>query len=131
MSSKLIPDVFIGKPLDQAGFPGLYNGYVDIRDVARLVVFGVEHPQKANNERFLAASFYSPPQAVADILREEFPDRAEIIEKGTPGEGYQPDYSFRGIVYDGSKAVRVTGQEYIPWRQTVLDTIEKLRPVLV
>jgi hypothetical protein len=100
--------------------------------VARLVVFGVAHPEKANNERFIASSVYAPAQAVADILREEFPERAEIIEKGTPGEGYFPDYRYPPkLVWDGTKAFRVTGQDYIPWRQTVLDTVEKLKPVLV
>ncbi|KAJ4302531.1 hypothetical protein N0V88_002680 [Collariella sp. IMI 366227] len=132
MTTRIISDVFMGKLLAQAGSPSVYSGFVDIRDVARLVVFGVEHPEKADNERFLAAGHYSPPQAVADILREEFPERAEIIEKGTPGEGYSSDYRFpKKMVYDGTKAVRVTGQEYIPWRQTVLDTIEKLKPVLL
>ncbi|KAK4035216.1 hypothetical protein C8A01DRAFT_18094 [Parachaetomium inaequale] len=132
MSNRLIPDVFAGKPLDQAGIPGAYNGYVDIRDVARLVVFGVEHPEKANKERFIAASYYAPAQAVADILREEFPERAEIIEKGTPGEGYFSDYRYLPkMVYDGTKAVRATGQDYIPWRQTVLDTVEKVKAVFV
>ncbi|KAK3291135.1 uncharacterized protein B0H64DRAFT_450602 [Chaetomium fimeti] len=131
MSNRLIPDVFTGNALAQAGFPGS-DSYVDIRDVARLVVFAVEHGDKTNNERFLAAAYYSPAQAVADILRKEFPERAGTIEQGTPGEGYAPDYRFpKQVVFDGTKAVRVTGQDYIPWRQTVLDTIEKLRPVLV
>lgn len=130
MSNVLIPQVFAGKALEEAGFPGA-DGYVDIRDVARLVVFGVEHGNKTNNERFLAAAHYSPAQAVADILRQEFPERADIIKQGTPGEGYYPDYRFpQKSAFDGSKAVRVTGQDYIPWRQTVLDTVEKLKPIL-
>ncbi|KAH6640155.1 hypothetical protein F5144DRAFT_589698 [Chaetomium tenue] len=131
MSNLLIPQVFTGKALEEAGFPGS-DGYVDIRDVARLVVFGVEHGDEANNQRFLAAAYYSPAQAVADILREEFPERAEIIKQGTPGEGYFPDYRFpQQSVFDGTKAVRATGQDYIPWRQTVLDTVEQLKSILV
>jgi hypothetical protein len=95
-------------------------------------VFGVEHAEKANNERFIAASTYALPQGVADILRKAYPERAGIIEEGKPGEGYLPDHSFprKGIVYDGSKAVRVTGQGYIPWENTVLDTVEKLKAIL-
>ena len=131
-TTRIISSVYSGVPLAQAGIPGAHPGYVDIRDVARLVVFGVEHPEKANNERYIAASAYVLPQGVADILRKEFPERADIIEKGTPGEGYPLDFSFPkdGIAYDGTKAVKVTGQEYIPWEQTVLDTIAKLKPVL-
>jgi hypothetical protein len=124
--------VYSGVPLWKSGIPGAGAGYVDIRDVARLVVFGVAHPEKANNERFIAASTYAPAQGVADILRKAYPERADIIEEGTPGEGYRPDHSFppEGIVYDGSKSVRVTGQAYIPWEKTVLDTVEKLKAIL-
>ncbi|SPQ20734.1 fb83974c-ddb9-48a4-a33d-28eb76c8fc16 [Thermothielavioides terrestris] len=132
MSNQQIPDVYNGKPLDQAGVSAGVDAYVDVRDVARLVVFGVEHADKADGERFLTAAYFSPGQAVADILRDAFPERAGIIQKGNPGQGYEPDYRFpKQLVFDGTKAVRFTGQDYIPWRQTVLDTVEKLKPVLV
>jgi nucleoside-diphosphate-sugar epimerase len=131
-TTRIITDVYSGIPIAKSGIPGRSSGYVDIRDVARLVVFAVEHPEKANNERFIAASAYALPQGVADILRKAYPERASIIEEGTPGEGYLADHSFPrdGHVYDGSKAVRVTGQGYIPWEKTVLDTVEKLKAIL-
>lgn len=132
LTTRIITDVYHGVPLAKSGIPGARPGYVDIRDVARLVVFAVQHPEKANNERFIAASAYALPQGVADILRKAYPERAGIIEEGKPGEGYSPDHSFPrdGLVYDGSKAVRVTGQEYIPWEKTVLDTVEQLKAIL-
>jgi len=131
MTNRIAPNVYRGVPLDKADIQGSYNGYVDIRDVARLVVFGIEHPEKANGERFLAASVYSPAQAVADILRKAYPERASIIQEGTPGVGYLPGYKFlKQAVYDSSKAVHFTGEEFIPWETTVLDTIEKLKPIL-
>ncbi len=131
-TTRIITNVYSGVPLANAGIPGATPGYVDIRDVARLVVFGVEHPDKANNERFIAASTYAVTQGVADILRKAYPERSGIIEEGNPGEGYLPDHSFPkdGLVHDGSKAVKVTGQAYIPWEQTVVDTIEKLKAIL-
>lgn len=127
------PEVYLGKPIDKAGFPGAFHGYVDVRDVARLVVFAIDRPDKANNERFIAASSYAPAQAHADILRKAFPERAAIIDKGTPGEGYTAGtYAFpKNKVYDGTKAVRFTGQDYIPLEQSVLDTIDKLKSILV
>lgn len=127
------PEVYIGKALDKAGFPGFFHSYVDVRDVARLVVFAIDHPDKANNERFIAASSYAPVQAHADILRKAYPERADIIEKGTPGEGYTPGtYAFpKNKVYDGTKAVRFTGQDYIPLERSVVDTIEALKSILV
>ncbi|KAL2195206.1 hypothetical protein P885DRAFT_79648 [Corynascus similis CBS 632.67] len=128
--NRLVPDVYAGAPLEEAGIKGIWSGWVDVRDVARLVIFAVERPNEAGGERFLAAAHYAPAQAVADILREEYPERAKagIIQEGTPGEGYNPDYRFPPkIVYAGSKAVRATGQNYIPWRQTVLDTVESVK----
>ncbi|KAK1753575.1 hypothetical protein QBC47DRAFT_386765 [Echria macrotheca] len=132
ITNRLVPDVYLGRPLAEAGIPGAYNAHVDIRDVARIVVFGVEHPDKADGHRFLASAHLSPPQAVADILREAYPDRKGIIQEGTPGEGYSPDYSFaKKVVFDTSKTVEATGQGFIPWKDTVLDTVEKLKPILV
>lgn len=128
---QLPADVYLGKPLEESGLVGISANYVDVRDVARLVVFGVEHREKANGERFIAASSYGPAQAVADILRKEYPERKGIIEEGTPGEGYEEGYKFRkNLVYDGSKAVRFTGQDWIPYEKTVISTVEKLRPIL-
>jgi len=131
ISNRLIPDVYLGKPFAKSGLPGGFDAYVDIRDVARLVVFGIEHPDKADGERFLAAPYYAPAQAVADLIRKEYPGQKDVVEEGTPGEGYSPDYSFPEVRgYDSSKAVRVTGQQFIPFEQTVVDTVEKLKPIL-
>lgn len=119
---KFVWQVFAGEPLDKVGIPGVFYGYVDVRDVARIFVYAVEHPDKVKGERYIAAAAYAPPQAAADILRRAYPERRNVIQEGTPGKGYQPDYSFSGdVVYDGSKATRVTGQDYIPWETTVLD----------
>ncbi|AEO56629.1 hypothetical protein MYCTH_45943 [Thermothelomyces thermophilus ATCC 42464] len=128
-TNRLIPEVYSGVPLEEAGRKGALVHYVDVRDVARLVVFAVDHPEATNGERYLLAAHHSPAQAVADLLREAYPERAGIIHKGNPGEGYLPDYRFPpdGIVYDGSKAVRLTGQDYIPWPKTVLDTAESVK----
>jgi nucleoside-diphosphate-sugar epimerase len=124
-------DVYLGKPLEESGLPGTAAGYVDVRDVARLVIFGAEHPEKADGQRFITASARSPAQAVADILRKQYPERRDIIKEGTPGEGYAEGYVQKGgVVYDGSKAAKATGQGYIPWEKTVVDTVEKLRPIL-
>lgn len=132
LTTRIITNVYSGIPLSQSGIPGAYPGYVDVRDVARLVLFAVQHPEEANNERFIATSAYVLPQGVADILRRAYPEKADNIEEGKPGEGYPPDHSYPpdGIVYDGSKAIKVTGHGYIPWEKTVLDTVERLKAIL-
>jgi nucleoside-diphosphate-sugar epimerase len=121
-TTSFVWDVFSGKPLDQVGLGPVFYGYVDVRDVARVVVFGVEHSEKTDGERFILSAVYAPPQAAADILRKAYPERRNIIQEGTPGQGYEKDFSFPSSrVYDGSKTVRVTGQNYIPWETTILD----------
>ena len=107
-------------------------GYVDVRDVSRAVVFAMDHPEKTNGERYIAASACGPPQAVADILRKALPERAAVIDKGTPGEGYLPGFGFpaSGNSYDGSKLARTTGQDYIPFDKTVLDTVESFKNIV-
>ncbi|KAK1833421.1 hypothetical protein QBC39DRAFT_346020 [Podospora conica] len=126
------PLLYLGKPIDKVGIPGAFHTYVDVRDVARVVVFAIDHPDKVNNERYIVASAYAPPQAHADILRRAYPERADIIQKGTPGEGYTPGtYAFpKSKVYDGSKARGLTGQDYIPLEKTVIDTVESLKSIL-
>lgn len=105
--------------------------YVDVRDIARLVVFGVDHPETANNERYLLSRGVVFPQAAADILRKALPEHRDRIKLGTPGEGYDPDYAFpAGRVVDGSKAVKATGQDYYSVEQTIIDTAKFLEKFL-
>jgi nucleoside-diphosphate-sugar epimerase len=98
------------------------NSYIDNRDVARLMVFAVEHPEKANGERFIAQAGAPTYQAVADILRKHYPNRK--IDVGTPGEGYNPDYGFAEdapVKVDASKAVKFTGVDWIGFEKSTLD----------
>ncbi|KAK0713688.1 hypothetical protein B0T26DRAFT_742245 [Lasiosphaeria miniovina] len=131
-TSRTIWDVLAGVPLAEAGLAGLFHGFVDVRDVGRMVAFSVAHPEKTDGERFLLASHYGPAQSIADILRRQYPERAAIIHEGTPGEGYfLPGYIYpKGFRQDGTKATRVSGQDYIPWEKTVVDMAEKLKPLL-
>ncbi len=92
---------------------------VDVRDIARLLVFAVEHPEKMDGERYLAASAAGHSQAVADILRKAYPDRRSIIQEGTPGEGYASDHSISAYI-DSSKAVKTTGVPFIGLEESVL-----------
>ncbi|TDZ40080.1 putative uncharacterized oxidoreductase [Colletotrichum spinosum] len=115
--------IMAGQEVSPAG-PG--NGtHVDVRDVARLVIFAAEHRHAADGERFIAGGNgnYANVQAYADVLRREYPERRGVILKGKPGEGYNADYSepaaARGV--DASKAVKATGQDWIPFERMLLD----------
>ncbi len=129
-TNEFIWQILTGHDLATAGL-GMDPSYVDVRDVARLVVFGIEHPDDADGQRYLAASGYFPNQAVADTLRKAYPGRRDIIKEGNPGEGYSPDYSYpKKTVPDSSKAAKVLGQPWIPLHQTVLDAAKSYEALL-
>jgi nucleoside-diphosphate-sugar epimerase len=107
-----------GKEIDSN--PASTRPMVDVRDVARLHVYAIEHGDKANGERYLAVSGFTAAQAIADILNKHYPERKGIIQVGTPGKGYPADYK-SGVPVDSTKAVKATGQDWIPYEKTVLD----------
>lgn len=128
-TTAFIWQVFSGQEIPPPIAPG--SSFVDVRDVARVAVFSVDHPDKANGERFLLASGQFPPQAAADILREAFPERRDIIKVGNPGEGYNPGYAYNeNRVIDGSKAVQVTCKDYYPVEQTIIDAAKSYKKFL-
>ncbi|KAI1617733.1 dihydroflavonol-4-reductase [Exophiala viscosa] len=100
--------------------------YIDVRDVADMHIWCVEHPDQANGQRYLMTNGKAPPQAAADFLREKFPDR-DIVE-GTPGLGYRKDdYWFvegePSLV--ANKAYKALGVErFIRYDKSILDTVE-------
>ncbi len=99
-----------------------------MRDVARLFVFAAESVDKAKGQRYLAVGGIAHPQAVADILNDEFPGRRGVLQRGQPGVGYSKD--FRTNRVDASKAVRDTGVEWIGLRESVVDTAKVLEGYL-
>ncbi|KAF5670572.1 dihydroflavonol 4-reductase [Fusarium heterosporum] len=105
--------------------------YVDVRDVARVAVFSVANPEETDGERFLLTAGIVPPQAAADILRKEYPERQDTIKAGQPGEGYSPDYGFpEDRVLDASKTIKLTGQDFIPVEKSIIDTARSLERFL-
>ncbi|KAM0439996.1 hypothetical protein ACHAPT_001098 [Fusarium lateritium] len=128
-TTAFIWQVFSGQEIPEAISPG--SSFVDVRDIGRVAVFSVDHPDKANGERFLLTAGQFPPQAAADVLRKAFPERQDIIKVGTPGEGYNPGYAFsEDRVIDASKAVRVTGQDFYPVEQSIIDAAKSYEKFL-
>ena len=105
---------------------------VDVRDVATMHLWALEHSQTANGERYLGIAGYGPPQAYADILRKQYPDREDRIPKGVPGYGYEglgAGGEVIGVGYpkgkfqiSGQKARKAMGIEWISMKQSVLET---------
>ena len=126
MSLQPIWNIFSGgdipKPLAGSGTA------CDVRDVARLFVFAADHPDKADGERYNVVSGIAHPQAITDVLREGFPERSAVIQVGQPGVGYPKSLWNNRI--DGSKAVRATGEDYVNFKESIIDTARALTPYL-
>lgn len=103
---------------------------VDVRDVAQLLRYTIEHPTETNGERYIASAAVNHPQAVADILREELKSDTKALSRifeGTPGKGYTKDYQHidgqGGFEVDSSKARKLLeAGEWIPYQKSVIDT---------
>ncbi|KAL1962339.1 hypothetical protein VTN77DRAFT_9752 [Rasamsonia byssochlamydoides] len=123
---KTIWDIFSGTT-NTIPQPVAAGAYVDVRDVAAVCVFAVEHPELVAGKRFPVVAGQGPPQAVADILREHYPERKDIIPEGTKGVGYRrEDWQWAGSTISfSSKLIEETMRiEWIPFDKSVLDTVE-------
>ncbi|KAI1362708.1 NAD dependent epimerase/dehydratase [Xylaria arbuscula] len=128
---------FIWKVFSGQDFPPGPSGYgthVDVRDVARMTEWAASHPEIAGGERYVVGGNgnVGVPQAAADILRQAYPERRGIIKEGTPGAGYQPGYAVepKGVYMDSTKAVKATGQDWIPYDKMVLDAAKSFEVYL-
>ncbi|KAI1308898.1 hypothetical protein F5Y03DRAFT_393265 [Xylaria venustula] len=108
----------------------VYGDTVDVRDVARMLLWSAQNPEKADGERFVCSSAVGGGQAIADILQKYIPSLN--IRRGQPGHGYSPDYKPKASVtgFDSNKAVSVTGGNWIPYEQSVLDLAQFLQRYL-
>ncbi|KAI0907767.1 hypothetical protein F4823DRAFT_601663 [Ustulina deusta] len=122
-TNSFIWKVFSGQDFPQG--PSGYGTHVDVRDVARMTEWAASHPEIAGGERYIVGGNgnVGVPQAAADILRQAYPGRRNVIKEGTPGEGYRPGYAIdpEGANVNSSKAITATGQGWIPYDKMVLD----------
>ncbi|KAL7625198.1 hypothetical protein AAE478_004413 [Parahypoxylon ruwenzoriense] len=123
----------VWKLLQGEDIPGpmlIYESTIDIRDVARVILWSVLNSRDADGERFLCSSATGGAQAVADILNKHVPSLG--VTRGNPSQGYEQDYvSVSGTVaFDSSKTVQATGQDWIPYEASITDTARFLRHYL-
>lgn len=99
--------------------------YIDVRDVAAIHIWCLEHPEESDGERYLATNGKGTPQAMADILRKAYPEREIVV--GEPGCNYIPDFWFvpgetSAVAHKAYKALGVDW--FIMYDQSILDTVE-------
>ncbi|KAI1283386.1 hypothetical protein F5Y07DRAFT_394300 [Xylaria sp. FL0933] len=108
----------------------VYGDTVDVQDVARMLLWSAQHPKKADGERFVCSSAVGGGQAITDILRKHMPFLK--IQQGKRGQGYSIDYKPRAGMpgFDSRKAVLMTGRDWIPYEQSVIDLAQFLQRYL-
>ncbi|KAK3936980.1 hypothetical protein QBC46DRAFT_320553 [Diplogelasinospora grovesii] len=106
-------DIYNGKEIEAAG-ASEYQAFVDVRDLASLMVGCIVHPSEADQQRVIAASTYTRLQDVAELLRSAWPERAGLIKTGAPYTGYQPPSAFPGhMPFSGVQAAMLRpGRSY-------------------
>jgi nucleoside-diphosphate-sugar epimerase len=123
MTTNVIWKILAGGEILPLSEPTAFPTHIDVRDVARIHLWAVEHCRKADGQRYMTIAGLQSNQAVADILRRQYPNRRNIIREGNPGQGYPRDFQYPkgGIEFDSTKAVKATGQDWIKFEQTVID----------
>ena len=124
-------ELFSGKAAEIPPGSGL-NEYVDVRDVANILLWCMEHPDQTDGQRYIASAGLGPPQAIADILRKAYPERENIIPRGFPGRGYRSDFGFpvNNRKCHGTKAAEAVGMQYITYDKSIVDTAKFLERYL-
>lgn len=106
-----------------------FSSFVDVRDLAKILVWAAMTTEVSDGQRFLCSSYEEGSgQAVADILWKNVPEMVEGSDKGNPGEGYNVDYTATGNFgwANGSKIAKATGFEWIAYEQCVVDSAKSL-----
>ncbi|KAK0634043.1 hypothetical protein B0T14DRAFT_534041 [Immersiella caudata] len=111
--------IYHGGPIPP--FSPIRSTFVDVRDVATLVLRAVESDTATG--RYLLVGNKSPisPQAMANVLCERFPERKEtVIQLGKPEEAY-PDVEWG---FGAGRARELLGREWISFEKSVLNSVE-------
>lgn len=99
-------------------------GFVDSRDVAHAHIAALEKLE-AGGERFILAQHFDY-QSVADAVREELPEYASRIPKGTPGAGRQQVEDHGVYAINATKSETVLGLKYTSLAQSMKDSYLEL-----
>ncbi|KAH9894646.1 NAD(P)-binding protein [Xylariomycetidae sp. FL2044] len=107
-----------------------FQDTIDVRDVARVIAWAAMHPREADGQRFICSSANGGHQGAADIMARLMPDLPLRLQDPEPMDfpGYVA--GDKSVVYDSSKAVRATGEQWIDFQTSVLDSAKFLRRYL-
>ena len=98
--------------------------WTDVRDLALAHVKAAELPDAANKRFFIVTGLFSN-KMIAEIIRENFPERASKLPEG---DGLEPgDFPEGGTFsYDNKRAVEVLGLKFRSLKESIVDTVKSL-----
>lgn len=95
--------------------------WIDVRDCAEAHVNAVE--KDFSNKRVFFTAGKAADREIADAIRDEFPEYKELISAkgGALGEGFD---------FDNTRAKELLGHPFITIKQSTIDLVKSLKPLL-
>ncbi|KAF2101091.1 dihydroflavonol-4-reductase [Rhizodiscina lignyota] len=121
-SNERLRDMILGKMKDGLAPTG-YFLWADVRDVALAHVKAMEIPAAAG-KRFFCAAGYVDNTAIADAIKEGYPQLATKLPNNYESDLRRDIYGF-----DNSQTRNILGIEYRPLKQCIIDTVKSLQEV--
>ncbi|EEP82026.1 conserved hypothetical protein [Uncinocarpus reesii 1704] len=100
--------------------------WVDVRDIAVAHALAAEKPEAANQRFFIVAGKFCNKDMV-EVISDEFP---ELRDKLPQGEALKPGEEVAAFGFDNRKSKEVLGLSYRPFRESIVDTVKSLEPLL-
>ncbi|KAK5944762.1 hypothetical protein PMZ80_001962 [Knufia obscura] len=137
LNETLLPvwNIWSGKCKAEGRLPPQIGGatYIDVRDVAALHVWAMEHPEQSGGQRYLATNGKAPPQGIADTIRKQYAHEDKVVDRiilGEEGRGYATAFGWPGDepTLKATKAYRALHVEsFRGFEESIGDTIEAFR----
>ncbi|MFQ3174173.1 MAG: nucleoside-diphosphate-sugar epimerase [Flavobacterium sp.] len=138
-SLKFMTDMLTGK--FKTGAAELYIGYVDVRDVAKAHVFGLENEVEG---RFILSERVTDMLSFSNIIREHYGNTYQLPKSNSPkwlisiiggffglSRKYVKNNIGIPLELDSSKSKGQLKLNYIPLEQTIQDMIEQLKSLQI
>ncbi|KAG8529930.1 uncharacterized protein KY384_005411 [Bacidia gigantensis] len=121
-SNQRVYNIMSGKAKEELPPTGTFL-WIDVRDLAFAHVRAASM-EEAQNKRFFITAGYFSNEEIADIIRDNFPERKEKLPaKGVKGGGYPEDGLYK---YDNSRTKKVLGIEFKSLKESIVDTVKSL-----
>lgn len=103
--------------------PEIGGGAVDVRDVAKVHIDAFEKPE-TYGKRLIAKELFYNGQLLLDFIRKNFPDAAEQLPIGDPGNAQEDSKNYVHI--DNHATTVLLHIHWIPLETTVVDSVKQI-----